>query len=159
MKTNAMRALDVKGVVYSLRHYEVDEEDLSAETVARKIGIEPEATFKTLVVRGDSTGPFFAVIPGSYELDRKLAAKASGNAKADTVPLKEVQPLTGYIRGGVTVFAAKKPLPVFIDETIILFEEVAISAGVRGTQIIIAPHDYIAATGGTVAEIARPKSG
>ncbi|HSI06652.1 MAG TPA: Cys-tRNA(Pro) deacylase [Myxococcota bacterium] len=159
MKTNAMRALDVKGVSYSLRTYEVDEEDLSAETVARKVGMAPEATFKTLVVRGDVTGVLFAVIPGSYELDRKLVAKASGNSKADTVALKEVQPLTGYIRGGVTVFAAKKAFPVYVDETVILFDAISISAGVRGTQIILKPDDYIRACEAKVAEIARPKGG
>ena len=158
MKTNAMRALDVKGISYSLRTYEVDDDDLSAETVARKVGMAPEATFKTLVVRGDVTGIFFAVIPGSYELDRKLVAKVSGNSKADTVPLKEVQPLTGYIRGGVTVFAAKKAYPVFVDETVILFDRISISAGVRGTQIIISPDDYVRAAAATVAAIARPKN-
>lgn len=159
VKTNAMRALDVMGIPYTLRHYEVDEDDLSAETVARKIGFAPEATFKTLVVRGDVTGIFFVVIPGSYELDRKAAAKASGNKQADTVPLKEVQPLTGYIRGGVTVFAAKKAYPVYVDETVILFDAISISAGVRGTQIIIKPEDYVKASQAKLAEIARPKGG
>lgn len=158
MKTNAMRTLDVKGIAYSLRHYEVDEEDLSAETVARKIGLSAEATFKTLVVRGDVTGVFFAVIPGNYELDRKAVAKASGNSKADTVPLKEVQALTGYIRGGVTVFAAKKAYPVYVDETVILFDEISISAGVRGTQILLKPDDYVRAAEAQVAAIARPKA-
>ncbi len=153
-----MRALDVKGIAYTLRSYEVDEEDLSAESVARKVGMPPEATFKTLVVRGDVTGIFFAVIPGSYELDRKLVAKASGNTKADTVPLKEVQPLTGYIRGGVTVFAAKKAYPVFVDEMVVLFDLISISAGVRGTQILLAPDDYVRAASATVAAIARPKT-
>lgn len=156
-KTNAMRTLDTLGVRYEVREYAVDEEDLSAETVARKIGLSAEATFKTLVVRGDVHGIFFAVLPGSYELDRKLAAKASGNAKADTVALKEVQPLTGYIRGGVTVFAAKKAYPVLVDETAILFDVISISAGMRGAQILLAPDDYIRATSATVCEIARPK--
>lgn len=157
-KTNAMRALDTLGISYEVREYEVDEDDLSAETVARKIGLSAEATFKTLVVRGDVNGIFFVVLPGNYELDRKLAAKASGNAKADTVALKEVQPLTGYIRGGVTVFAAKKAFPVIVDETAILFDVISISAGMRGAQILLDPNDYIRAANAKVAEIARPKA-
>lgn len=157
-KTNAVRALERLGIAYELREYEVDEEDLSAETVAHKIGIAPEATFKTLVVRGDKTGVFFAVVPGNYELDRKLVAKAMGDAKADTVTLKEVLPLTGYIRGGVTVFAAKKAYPVVCDETAILCDVISVSAGIRGIQILLKPDDYVRVTEARVAEIARPKA-
>ena len=156
-KTNACRILDGLGVKYELREYEVDPDDLAAESVAAKIGFPPEQVFKTLCVRGDRNGICFAVIPGSYELDFKKLAKASGDRKAEMVPLKEVQPLTGYIRGGVTALGAKKQYPVFVDETIILWEVISISAGQRGLQILLAPDDYVRATGATVAGIAHQK--
>jgi Cys-tRNA(Pro)/Cys-tRNA(Cys) deacylase len=114
--------------------------------------------FKTLLARGDRNGPCFAVIPGNYELDLKALARATGDRKIELVALKEVQPLTGYIRGGVTAMGAKKDFPVFLDETAILWDAISISAGVRGTQIIIAPDDYIKATNATVAEIGREKA-
>jgi Cys-tRNA(Pro)/Cys-tRNA(Cys) deacylase len=155
MKTNAVRILESLGIAFELRDYEVDPEDLSAETVARKVGLPPEQTFKTLLVRGDRRGLLFAVVPGSLELDLKAMAKASGDKQVTMVPLKEVQPLTGYIRGGVTALAAKKDYPVIVDETIELFDVVSVSAGVRGTQILIAPADYLRATKATVAPIAR----
>jgi len=107
MKTNAVRMLDALGVHYELREYEVDPEDLAAETVAAKLGMPAEQVFKTLLARGDRNGPCFAVIPGNYELDLKAVAKLSGDRKIELVPLKEVQPLTGYIRGGVTALGAK----------------------------------------------------
>ena len=131
-KTNACRILDSLGVKYELREYEVDPDDLAAESVAAKIGFPPEQVFKTLCVRGDRNGVCFAVIPGSYELDFKKLAKASGDRKAEMVPLKEVQPLTGYIRGGVTALGAKKDYPVIADETIVLWDAISISAGQRG---------------------------
>ena len=155
MKTNAVRVLESLGIAYELRHYEVDPEDLSAETVARKVGLPPEQTFKTLLVRGDRRGLLFAVVPGSAELDLKAMAKASGDKQVAMVPLKEVQPLTGYIRGGVTALAAKKDYPVIVDETIELFDVVSVSAGVRGTQILLSPAEYIRATKALVAPIAR----
>lgn len=155
MKTNAVRILESLGIAYELRHYEVDPEDLSAETVARKVGLPPEQTFKTLLVRGDRRGLLFAVVPGSAELDLKAMAKASGDKQVAMVPLKEVQPLTGYIRGGVTALAAKKDHPVIVDETIELFDVVSVSAGVRGTQILLSPSEYIPATKALVAPIAR----
>ncbi len=139
MKTNAARLLDSLGIAYELRTYEVDPEDLAAETVAAKIGLPPEQVFKTLLARGDRNGPCFAVIPGNYELDYKKLAALSGDRKIELVALKEVQPLTGYIRGGVTVLGAKKDYPVFADETIELWDVISISAGVRGTQILISP--------------------
>jgi Cys-tRNA(Pro)/Cys-tRNA(Cys) deacylase len=154
-KTNAVRALDELGIPYSLREYEVNPDDLSAETVAAKIGLPPEQTFKTLVARGDRNGVCFAVVPGSAEVDLKKLASATGDKKIELVPLKEVQPLTGYIRGGVTALAAKKDFPVFVDETVELWDEISISAGQRGMQIVIAPVDYLAATGATVANIAK----
>jgi Cys-tRNA(Pro)/Cys-tRNA(Cys) deacylase len=126
--------------------------------VAAKIGMPPEQVFKTLLARGDRNGPCFAVIPGNYELDLKALARATGDRKIDLVPLKEVQPLTGYIRGGVTAMGAKKDFPVFLDETAILWDVISISAGVRGTQILIAPDDYVRVTKATVAEIGREKA-
>jgi len=158
MKTNAVRLLDALKIRYELREYEVNPDDLAAETVATKIGFPPEQVFKTLLARGDRNGPCFAVIPGNYELDLKGLAKLSGDRKIELVPLKEVQPLTGYIRGGVTVLGAKKEYPAYADETIELWDVISISAGVRGTQILIAPADYLRATNATVGEIARAKS-
>lgn len=152
-KTNAARLLDSMGIAYSLHEYDVDPEDLSAETVARKVGLPLEQVFKTLVVRGDRTGVFFAVVPGNCELDLKATAKLTGDRKVEPVSLKEVQPLTGYIRGGVTVLGAKKAFPVFADETIELFDLVSISAGQRGLQIFLAPADYLRATNATLGAI------
>ncbi len=158
MKTNAARRLDQLGVHYELREYEVDPDHLAAEDVARKLGLPAEQVFKTLVVRGDRIGVCLAVVPGDAELDLKALARLTGDRKVDTVPLKEVQPLTGYIRGGVTALACKKPYPVFVDETIELFEIVSVSAGIRGTQILIAPADYVRATSATVGDIAKSRS-
>jgi Cys-tRNA(Pro)/Cys-tRNA(Cys) deacylase len=158
VKTNAARLLDTLGVRYELRDYEVDPEDLSAETVAAKVGLPPEQVFKTLVARGDKTGVLMAVVPGNGELDLKALARLSGDRKVDTVPLKELQPLTGYIRGGVTAIGGKKDYPVFVDETLELFDVVAVSAGVRGTQIVLAPADYLRVTQGKVGPISRDKA-
>jgi Cys-tRNA(Pro)/Cys-tRNA(Cys) deacylase len=157
MKTNAARLLDSLGIAYELRTYEVDPEDLAAESVATKVGLPSEQVFKTLLARGDRNGPCFAVIPGNYELDYKKLAALSGDRKVELVALKEVQPLTGYIRGGVTVLGAKKDYPVFADETIELWDVISISAGVRGTQILLAPGDYLRLTKATVGEIAHEK--
>jgi Cys-tRNA(Pro)/Cys-tRNA(Cys) deacylase len=154
VKTNAARALDSLGIKYELRDYDVDPEDLSAETVAAKIGLPPEQVFKTLVARGDRHGVCLAVVPGNAQLDLKALARLTGDRKVETVALKEVQPLTGYMRGGVTALASKKTYPVYVDETIHLFEAVSVSAGVRGTQILIAPDDYLRAVGATVGAIA-----
>jgi len=158
MKTNAVRLLDSLNVSYELREYEVDPDDLAAETVAAKIRLPPEQVFKTLLARGDRNGPAFAVVPGNAELDYKALAKLTGDRKVELVTLKEVQPLTGYIRGGVTVLGAKKDYPVYADETIELWDVVSISAGVRGTQILIAPSDYLRVTNATMGAIAREKS-
>lgn len=156
MKTNAARILDGLGIRYELREYEVDEEDLSAESVARKVGLPAEQVFKTLVARGDRTGVLLAVVPADAQLDLKALARLSGDRKTDTVPLKEVQPLTGYVRGGVTALACKKDYPVFADETIELFDVISVSAGVRGTQILFSPADYLRATRARVGPIAKP---
>jgi Cys-tRNA(Pro)/Cys-tRNA(Cys) deacylase len=147
--------LDELKIPYELREYEVDPEDLSAETVARKIGMELEQVFKTLVVRGDRAGVCLAVVPGNAELNLKALAKLTGDRKMEMVALKEVQPLTGYIRGGVTALACKKEYPVYIDETAILFERISVSAGVRGTQILLHPDDYIKAVKATTGDIAQ----
>ena len=157
MKTNAVRLLDSLGVHYELCEYAVDPDDLAAESVAAKISLPPERVFKTLLAHGDRNGPCFAVIPGNYELDLKALAKLSGDRKVELVPLKQVQPLTGYIRGGVTVLGAKKAFPVFVDETMELWDLVSISAGVRGTQVLVAPRDYLRITNAVLAEIAMEK--
>ena len=158
MKTNAVRLLESLGVAYELRDYEFDPDDLAAESVAAKVGLPAEQVFKTLVVRGDREGPCFAVVPANCELDLKALAALSGNRKMEMVPLKEVQPLTGYIRGGVTVLGAKKAFPVFADETIQIWDTISISAGVRGTQIILKPEDYLRVTGATLGDIAKGKT-
>lgn len=157
MKTNAARLLDSLQISYELREYEVDPDDLAAETVAAKIGMPPEQVFKTLLARGERNGPCFAVIPGNYELDYKALASLTGDRKIELVPLKEVQPMTGYIRGGVTVLGAKKDYPVFADETIELWDVISISAGVRGTQILISPADYVRVVQATLSEISHEK--
>jgi Cys-tRNA(Pro)/Cys-tRNA(Cys) deacylase len=158
VKTNAARILDRMGIPYRLSGYEVDEDDLSAENVAAKIGLPPEQVFKTLVARGDKTGILLACIPGSAELDLKALAAASGNKKVDMVPLKEVQPLTGYIRGGVSPVGTKKPYPVYIDASLSAWSTIAVSAGIRGCQLIIAPGDLLRAVSGRAASsIGRPR--
>ena len=156
MKTNAARILDSLGICYELREYQVDD-DLSAEAAAAKAGIPAEQVWKTLVVRGDRHGVAFAVIPGNHELDLKALARLTGDRKVDTVPLREVQPLTGYVRGGVSALGAKKDYPVFVDENIAVFSRVSVSAGVRGTQLLIAPADYLRATGAATGAIARAR--
>jgi Cys-tRNA(Pro)/Cys-tRNA(Cys) deacylase len=156
-KTNAARLLDQMGIRYELREYEVDPDDLAAETVAAKIGLPAEQVFKTLVARGDRNGIVMAVVPGDQELNLKTLAAAAGERKIQLVPVKELQGLTGYIRGGVTALAAKREFPVFVDETVELFDVVSISAGMRGVQILIAPADYLRATRGTVVALAEPK--
>ena len=158
-KTNAARLLDQLGIRYELREYEVDPDDLAAETVAAKIGMPAEQVFKTLVARGDRNGICMAVIPGDQELDLKALASAAGERKIQLVPVKELQTLTGYIRGGVTALAAKRDFPVCVDATIELFDVVSISAGVRGLQILISPADYLRATKGTIAVLGQPKAG
>jgi Cys-tRNA(Pro)/Cys-tRNA(Cys) deacylase len=146
MKTNAARILDRLGLSYKLREYEVDPDDLSAGTVARKVGLPIEQVYKTLVVRGDKNGICLAVIPGDAQLDLKALARLTADRKVEVVPLKEVQPLTGYIRGGVTALACKKDYPVYLDESAMRFAVISISAGVRGTQIFLSPTDYASAT-------------
>ena len=145
MKTNGARFLESLQIPFELREYDVDPEDLSAIAVAKKVGMPPEQVFKTLLTTGGPGNYVFAVIPGDAELDFKKLARAAGLRKAEMVPLKDVQPLTGYIRGGVTIFGAKKAYPVCVDETAILFDRISVSAGARGTQIILSPDDYLRA--------------
>ncbi len=156
-KTNAARLLDQMGIRYELREYEVDPDDLAAETVAAKIGLPAEQVFKTLVARGDRNGICMAVIPGNAELDLKALAAAAGDRKVQLVPVKELQGLTGYVRGGVTALAGKKDYPVYVDETVELFDIISISAGMRGLQLLLAPDDYLKATNATLAHLAHPK--
>jgi Cys-tRNA(Pro)/Cys-tRNA(Cys) deacylase len=159
-KTNAARRLDSLGIHYELRTYEVDPEDLTAISVARKIGLPPEQVFKTLLTNTGATGQsgsahLFAVIPGDAELDLKKLAHAAGAKKIELASLKDVEPLTGYIRGGVTVMGAKKPFPAFADETIELFDIISVSAGLRGLQLILSPADYLRASAATLADLAK----
>lgn len=157
MKTNAARILDGLGIAYTLQEYEVDPEDLKATTVAAKIGMPAEQVFKTLLcaLTGHGSDYVFAIVPGDAELDFKKLARAAGARKAEMAALKDVQPLTGYIRGGVTVLGAKKPYPAFVDETIQLFDVISVSAGQRGAQIVLSPDDYLRATSATLADLTR----
>jgi Cys-tRNA(Pro)/Cys-tRNA(Cys) deacylase len=157
MKTNAVRILESRGIPFELREYEVDEEDLSAETVALKIQLNPEQVFKTLVVHGDRSGHFFAVVPGSWQLDLKALATASGDRKVEPVKLADVQNLTGYIRGGVTVMGAKREFSVYADETIELFEIISISGGRRGLQVLLNPSDFLAITKAKIGAFIKEK--
>ncbi|MFY9938684.1 MAG: Cys-tRNA(Pro) deacylase [Silvibacterium sp.] len=145
MKTNAARYLDSLGIEYELREYAVDPEEFSAVIVAEKIGMPPEQVFKTLLCVTSEREHVFAVVPGSEELDFKKLARAAGTRKAEMVSLKDVEPLTGYVRGGVTVFGAKKDFPAYVDETMELFDVISVSAGTRGTQIVMSPTDYLRA--------------
>ena len=154
-KTNAARILDRLGISYELLTYPVDENDLSAAHVAEVTGIPLQQIYKTLVVRGDRTGIFMTVIPGGAELDLKAAAAASGNKRAEMVHLKEVFDLTGYVRGGCSPLGAKKPYPVYCDESIVQCARVCVSAGRRGEQLALAPADLIRAAQAVTAHIVR----
>ena len=154
MKTNAVRSLDTLSIPYQLLTYEVDPDDLVATSTAEKLGLPADQVFKTLVVKGNRQGVALAVVPGSYQLDLKALAKLSGDRKIETVPLKQVQPLTGYIRGGVTALACKKPYPVFLDEWAEAYEQIAVSAGTRGLMVMHKTADYIRATKAVVGTIA-----
>lgn len=157
-KTNACRALDALGVSYELRAYEVDESDLSAETVASKVGLPAEQVFKTLCVRADDQSIWLAVLPGDQVLDLKAMARAAGKKSVEPVALKELVGLTGYVRGGVTALACKKPYPVVVDDSAQLFDVISVSAGQRGLQILVQPELYRSAVSGQYAAIARPKA-
>jgi Cys-tRNA(Pro)/Cys-tRNA(Cys) deacylase len=154
-KTNAARLLDSLGIAYELRPYEVDLNDLTAVTVAAKIGLPTEQVFKTLLADTVPSGHVFAVIPGDTELDLKKLALAASVKKAELASLKEVEPLTGYVRGGVTVMGAKKPFPAYADETIELFDVISVSAGMRGLQVLLSPADYLRAADATLADLTK----
>ncbi len=158
MKTNACRLLDALGIYYETRAYEVDPDDLSGQTVAKKIGLPPGQVFKTLLCRVDQDATVFAVLSVADELDFKKLAAAANGRRAELMPIKEVQPLTGYVRGGVTVFGSKKPFPVFADESIELFDVISVSAGTRGLQILLAPTDYIRAAEAQLVDLARTRA-
>ncbi|MDE1177345.1 MAG: Cys-tRNA(Pro) deacylase [Edaphobacter sp.] len=157
-KTNAARLLDQLGISYELRAYEVDPEDLTALSVAKKIGLPPEQVFKTLLSCTNAGEHLFAVIPGDAELDLKKLAHAAGAKKVELASLKDVEPLTGYIRGGVTVMGAKKPFPAFADETIELFDVISVSAGQRGLQVLLSPADYLRAAEAAIADLTKAKT-
>ena len=155
MKTNAARILDRLKIDYDLLEYAVDPNDLAAESTADKLGLPHHQVFKTLVTRGDRNGVCLAVIPGNGQLDLKALAKLAGDRKSETVALKEVQSLTGYIRGGVTALGTKKYYPVYVDEAILTFDKVAVSAGKRGLMLWLSPQDYLTATDGTTGILVK----
>lgn len=142
-KTNAARLLDKAGIPYELVPYTVDEENLAATHVAEELGEDIATVFKTLVLTGDRTGHIVCVVPGDHEVDLKAAAKASGNKRVEMLHMKELLPTTGYIRGGCSPIGMKKKYPTYIDETYVLFDEIAVSAGMRGEQIILNPEDLV----------------
>jgi Cys-tRNA(Pro)/Cys-tRNA(Cys) deacylase len=156
VKTNAARLLDRLRIKYETREYEVDLEDLTAGNVARKIGMPAEQVFKTLLCRLGDGEYVFAAVPGDSELDLKKLAAAAGAKKAELASLKDVEPLTGYVRGGVTVMGAKKAYRAFADEALELFDVVSVSAGMRGMQLVLAPADYVRAAEATVADLTKP---
>ena len=155
MKTNAARLLDRLGIAYETLEYAVDPGDLSAGSVARKIGMPLQQVFKTLLCRLHEGEYVFAVVPGDAELDLKKLALAAGSKKAELAPLKDVEPLTGYIRGGVTVMGAKKSYRAFADESIELFDRISVSAGIRGLQLLLSPVDYLHASQAEVTDLTR----
>lgn len=152
-KTNAARLLDAASIDYELIPYEVDETDLGAQHIADQLGEDIEQVFKTLVLQGDKTGHFVCVIPGAEEVDLKKAARVSGNKKVDLIPMKELLPTTGYIRGGCSPVGMKKPFPTFIDETCILHDYIYVSAGVRGLQFKINPETLVAFVGAEIVDL------
>lgn len=154
-KTNALRILDEAGIAYETRAYSVDESDLSAGTVAQKIGLPTSQTFKTLVAKGEQTGVILACIPGDAQLDLKALARISGNKRVEMVPLKDVFQLTGYLRGGVSPLGLKKAYPFVLDEWAHVYDTISISAGVRGLQVLLSPQDLSALTQAHIGEISR----
>lgn len=152
-KTNAARLLDRAKITYELIPYTVDEDNLAATHVAEELGEDIATVFKTLILRGDRNGHFVCVIPGDKEVDLKAAARVSGNKKADLIPMKELLPTTGYIRGGCSPIGLKKPFPTIFHSSVLEHDRIYVSAGVRGLQIAIAPNDIISFVGATVADI------
>lgn len=154
MKTNASRALDRLGITYELRTYEGDPTELAAEPLAAAIGMPAEVVYKTLVVQGDKTGVFIAVVSIAEQIDLKALARATGDKKIALVPIDRLFALTGYVRGGVTALATKKPMKVVLDKKVLQHDEIGVSAGQKGAELVLAPSDYVRATGALVAKIA-----
>ncbi len=152
-KTNVIRLLEAAGIAFEARSYPVDEEDLSAARAAAAAGLEGDTVFKTIVLRGERKGPFVCVIPGPCEVDLKKAAKAAGDKAAVPLPLRELEPLTGYIRGGCSPIGMKKKLPTYLDETSLVFERISVSAGRRGLQVLLSPADLALAAGAALADL------
>lgn len=154
-KTNAVRLLEAAGVTFGTQEYAVDENNLDAGHVAQELGEDIRRVFKTLVLRGERTGLFVCVVPGDCEVDLKKAAAVAGDKKAEMIAMKELLPLTGYIRGGCSPVGMKKPLPTFFHRTALDFDTIYVSAGVRGLQLVIAPADLIEFVGATVADLVK----
>lgn len=152
-KTNAARLLDQQKIAYDLIPYIVDEDNLGAQHIADQLGEEIQQVFKTLVLKGDKNGYFVCVVPGNAEIDLKKAAKATGNKKCDLIAVKELLPLTGYIRGGCSPIGMKKAFPTFYHESLVLFPYIYISAGIRGLQIKIAPQDLVKVSRGMIVDL------
>jgi Cys-tRNA(Pro)/Cys-tRNA(Cys) deacylase len=155
IKTNAMRVLERAGISFDLREYTYDERTFSAEDAAAQLGMAPETVFKTLLLRGDRSGYLFALIPAGAEVDLRGLALASSDKRVELVPQREVQGLTGYLRGAVTVLAARHAYPVFVDETVELWPQVGISGGAHGLELVLAPADLLRITAAQPADIAR----
>ena len=156
-KTNAARMLDKAGIAYKLTSYEVDESDLGAEHLAKQLGVDSDRIFKTLVLKGDRIGYFVCVVPGGKELDLKKAAAVSGNKSCAMIPMKELQAVTGYVRGGCSPIGMKKHFPTFVDESVDLHAEIYVSAGLRGVQLLLAPADLVRVAEAKVAALALAK--
>ena len=152
-KTNVMRCLETAGIPFETRRYDVSDENFDGKLAAAKIGMDPEAVFKTLVLMGDKGSHLVCCIPVSEELDMKKAARASGNRRAELLPLKELLPLTGYVRGGCSPIGMKKSFPTYVDETAQLCEKIAVSAGMRGEQVVLCPDDLIRLIGAQYADL------
>ncbi len=155
-KTNALRLLDRAGISYRVHEYEITMDEFSAAAVAELIGLPPAQVFKTLVAAGDRGGPCFAVVPANRDLDLKALARSADERKMHLVAVRDVEPLTGYRRGGVTAIGARKQLPVFLDQSAADFEEIAVSAGAKGLQVILATADYVACTGAELTGLCAP---
>ena len=154
-KTNAVRLLETAHIPFATREYEYDENDLAAQHVAEALGQDISRVFKTLVLRGERTGLFVCVVPGNCEVNLKKAAAAAGDKKAEMIAMKELLPLTGYIRGGCSPVGMKKPYPTFFHTTALDFDKIYVSAGMRGLQLEIAPRDLIDFTGATVTDLVQ----
>ena len=152
-KTNVARLLDKAKVAYELIPYEVDESDLSAVHVAAQLGEDVDRVFKTIVLHGDKTGHFVCVVPGEHEIDLKKAAKVSGNKKCELLPMKELLPVTGYIRGGCSPIGMKKRLPTYLHESAAAYDYIYVSAGQRGLQVKLSPADLLREAGAGYADL------